>query len=147
MLRLNVLYITFWDLSNGIHGFSYKRTWKSTFLPPRSEPCTEIKSGHHIQNILRPRTGTFSMLFYNDKGIQKRITQLAVFFCKVNHFFSWNDWTITVIYVEDMSNFIFWGFGKEYIGKSHQFIRIMTSRDHGWWHQKIFCGKMCLGIF
>ena len=31
MFRLNVFYITFWDLSNGIHGFSYKWPWKSTF--------------------------------------------------------------------------------------------------------------------
>ena len=31
MFHLNVFYITFWDLSNGIHGFSYKWPWKSTF--------------------------------------------------------------------------------------------------------------------
>ena len=37
----------------------------------------------------------------------------------------------TVIYLEDMSNFIFSGFGKGYIGKSHLLVRIMTSRDHG----------------
>ena len=32
MFRLNVLYITFWDLSNGIYGFSYKWIWKSVFF-------------------------------------------------------------------------------------------------------------------
>ena len=36
-----------------------------------------------------------------------------------------------VIYLDDMINFIFSGFGKGYIGKSHLLVRIMTSRDHG----------------
>ena len=31
MFRLNVFYITFWDISNGIHEFSYKWYWKCTF--------------------------------------------------------------------------------------------------------------------
>ena len=31
MFHLNIFYITFWDLSSGIHGFSYKWTWKFTF--------------------------------------------------------------------------------------------------------------------
>ena len=45
MFRLNVLYITFWDLSNGIYGFSYKWIWKSVFLKPWSKPYRNITKG------------------------------------------------------------------------------------------------------
>ena len=31
MFRLNVFYVTFWGVSNGIHEFSYKWYWKCTF--------------------------------------------------------------------------------------------------------------------
>ena len=42
MFRLNVLYITFWDLSNGIYGFSYKWIWKLHFLKSWSKPYRNI---------------------------------------------------------------------------------------------------------
>ena len=64
-------------------------------LVPKSNLVTIYKI------LLRPSTGTFSMLLYNDIGIQKRITQLAVCFCKVKLFLSWNDWTIFQLKIKD----------------------------------------------
>ena len=42
MFRLNVFYITFWELSDGIYVFLYRWFWKWRFLKSRSEPFTNI---------------------------------------------------------------------------------------------------------
>ena len=86
MFRLNVLYITFWDLSNGIYGFSYKWIWNRHFLkswwkPYRNitkDPRTWVCPGCGVadfrislchpnvyQNLLFNALGAMTILFYH----------------------------------------------------------------------------------
>ena len=65
MFRLNVFCITFWELSNGIHGFSYQWPWKSTFSKAMVRGLYWIHSGpektHFLMLLFLPPGGFWNL--------------------------------------------------------------------------------------